>query len=107
MTAIPFGSVLVVNRGEIAARVLRTAKALGLRALLVVHPVDGITPAHALADEVVTLHGATPVAAFLDQQQILDAARTMGAQAIHPGYGFLSENAVFARAVEDAGHSDD
>ena len=103
MTGFPFSSVLVVNRGEIAARVLRTVRALGLRGLLIAHEIDGATPALELADDMRLVTGVTPVAAFLDIPQILAAAREMGAEAIHPGYGFLSENADFARAVEDAG----
>lgn len=97
-----FDSVLVANRGEIAARILRSVKAAGLRALLVTHPIDGQTPAMDLADDVRMLEGATPVAAFLDGDQIIAAAKAMGAGAIHPGYGFLSENAGFSRAVEAA-----
>ena len=103
MSEFPFGAVLVANRGEIAARVLRSVKALGLRALLVAHPVDEGAPALALADEVRWIEGATPVAAFLDGAQIIAAAKEMGAGAIHPGYGFLSENSAFARAVAEAG----
>ncbi|MGH6782027.1 MAG: acetyl-CoA carboxylase biotin carboxylase subunit, partial [Sphingomonadaceae bacterium] len=85
------------------ARVLRTVTALGLRALLVAHRVDEGAPALAIADEVRWIDGPTPVAAFLDIDQIIAAARDMGAGAIHPGYGFLSENARFARAVAAAG----
>ena len=98
-----FTSVLVANRGEIAARVLRTVKALGLRGLLVAHEVDAGAPAFALADDVRWISGPTPVAAFLDAAQIVVAARDMGAEAIHPGYGFLSENPDFARSVAAAG----
>jgi len=96
-------SILVANRGEIAARVLRTVRARGARALLVAHPLDRDTPAVALADEVAWLDGATPVAAYLDGAQIIAHARAREASAIHPGYGFLSENAEFAQAVEAAG----
>ncbi|MDB5577820.1 MAG: Methylcrotonyl-CoA carboxylase subunit [Bradyrhizobium sp.] len=103
MSGFPFDSVLVANRGEIAARVLRSVKAAGLRGLLVAHAVDGATPAMALADDVRMIDGTTPVVAFLDGTQIIAMAREMGAGAIHPGYGFLSENAGFARAVEAAG----
>ena len=103
MIDFPFGNVLVVNRGEIAARILRTVRAQGLRGLLIVHEIDGPTPALDLADDIRVVSGVTPVAAFLDIDQILAAAREMGTEAIHPGYGFLSENAGFARAVEDAG----
>jgi len=98
-----FDSVLVANRGEIAARVLRTVKSLGLRTLLVAHRIDVNAPALALADDVRFIDGPTPVAAFLDGAQIIAAAKAMGAGAIHPGYGFLSENAGFARAVTEAG----
>src|SRR3546814_13818521 len=79
----PFDSVLVANRGEIAARILRTVKAKGLRALLVAHAVDGRTPAMALADETMMIAGDTPVAAFLDGDAIVAAARAMGAGAVH------------------------
>ncbi len=102
MSDLAFKSLMVANRGEIAARVLRTGRQLGLRTLLVAHPIDGVTPAHALADDIRYIDGLTPVAAFLDQAQVLRAACDMGAEAIHPGYGFLSENAAFARAVEAA-----
>jgi acetyl-CoA/propionyl-CoA carboxylase biotin carboxyl carrier protein len=103
MSGFGFDAVLVANRGEIAARVLRTVKALGLRALLVAHREDQAAPALAIADEVAWIDGPTPVAAFLDGPQIIAAARAMGAGAIHPGYGFLSENADFAEAVAAAG----
>ncbi|WP_380877286.1 acetyl/propionyl/methylcrotonyl-CoA carboxylase subunit alpha [Sphingomonas sp. DBB INV C78] len=103
MTTFPFDSVMVANRGEIAARILRTVKALGLRALLVAHRIDEGAPALAIAEDVRWIDGPTPVAAFLDSAQIIAAAQDMGAGAIHPGYGFLSENAAFARAVAAAG----
>ena len=95
--------MLVANRGEIAARILRSVRALGLRALLVAHADERGAPALALADDVRFLSGPTPVAAFLDGAQIIAAARDMGAGAIHPGYGFLAENADFAAAVGTAG----
>ncbi|MCD9154327.1 acetyl/propionyl/methylcrotonyl-CoA carboxylase subunit alpha [Aeromicrobium duanguangcaii] len=88
-------SVLVANRGEIAARVLRACRELGIRSVAVHVPGD---VAHvALADTVVE------VPSYLDGAAIIEAARSAGAEAIHPGYGFLSENAGFARAVTDAG----
>ena len=103
MRGWPFDTVLVANRGEIAVRVLRTVKALGLRGLVLHHAADYAAPALALADGVITIEGATPVAAFLDGAQIIAKALAEGARAIHPGYGFLSENAGFCRAVADAG----
>jgi acetyl-CoA/propionyl-CoA carboxylase biotin carboxyl carrier protein len=99
----PFKSVLVANRGEIAVRILRTVKGLGLQGCVVYHAADRDSPAVRLADRAVEITGATPVAAYLDAAQIIQAAQSCGAGAIHPGYGFLSENAGFARKVEAAG----
>ena len=98
-----FTSVLVANRGEIAARIIRSARDLGLRTVAVHTDADAAAPHVALADDAVRI-GAGPVAdSYLSIPAILRAARDSGAQAIHPGYGFLSENADFARAVTDAG----
>ena len=99
----PFDSVLVANRGEIAVRVLRTVKKLGLRGIVVYHAADRGALAVTMADQAIEITGSTPVAAYLDAAQILAAAKASGAGAIHPGYGFLSENTGFARAVEAAG----
>jgi len=99
----PFQSVLVANRGEIAVRILRSVQALGLKGIVVFHRADRHSPAVAMADAAVEITGKTPVAAYLDGAQILEAAQGCGAGAIHPGYGFLSENAGFAQAVQDAG----
>ena len=98
-----FDTVLIANRGEIALRVIRTVHALGLRAAVVFHAADRGSPAVTAADTSVEITGDTPVAAYLDGTQIIEAAKKTGAGAIHPGYGFLSENADFARAVEAAG----
>ncbi len=98
-----FGSVLVANRGEIAVRILRTVQARGLRGLLVAHSVDSGSPAVAMADAVAWIDGPTPVAAYLDGEQIIARALELGAEAVHPGYGFLSENADFAARVAAAG----
>jgi propionyl-CoA carboxylase alpha chain/3-methylcrotonyl-CoA carboxylase alpha subunit/acetyl-CoA/propionyl-CoA carboxylase biotin carboxyl carrier protein len=100
---LPFRSVLIANRGEIAVRILRSVQAMGLRALVLHHPADHAAPATRQADEVIEITGDTPVAAFLDAPQIITRAREAAADAIHPGYGFLSENAAFARAVTDSG----
>ncbi len=95
--------VLVANRGEIAVRVLRSIRAAGLHGSVVYHRVDANTPAVKTADRAVEISGSTPVAAYLDGAQIIAAALNVGADAIHPGYGFLSENAEFARACAAAG----
>jgi acetyl-CoA/propionyl-CoA carboxylase biotin carboxyl carrier protein len=101
--SFPFGVVLVANRGEIAVRIIRTLQKLGLQSAVVYHEVDARSLAVALADHAIRISGRTPVSSYLDGDQIIAAALSTGAGAIHPGYGFLSENAVFARAVEAAG----
>jgi acetyl-CoA/propionyl-CoA carboxylase, biotin carboxylase, biotin carboxyl carrier protein len=98
----PFESVLVANRGEIAVRILRTVQTLGLQGIVVYHAVDRGSKAVQMADQAIEITGVTPVAAYLDGAQIIAAAKVAGAGAIHPGYGFLSENAGFARAVAAA-----
>lgn len=103
MAKTSFAAVLVANRGEIACRILRTVQALGMRGLVVYHAADAGTPAVAMADSAIEITGATPVGAYLDAAQIIEKANAAGVDAIHPGYGFLSENADFARAVEAAG----
>lgn len=95
--------LLVANRGEIAARILRTAKRRGLATAVLRHASEQEGPAHLIADEVVTIDGPTPVAAYLDIPQIVAVAQRIGADAVHPGYGFLSENAGFVRALDAAG----
>jgi len=101
--AWPFRSVLIANRGEIALRILRTVKTLGLEAVVVHHGSERDAPAVRIADRAIEIAGRTPVAAYLDSAQIIAAAKASGAGAIHPGYGFLSENVAFARAVAAAG----
>ncbi len=98
-----FTSVLVANRGEIACRVIRSARAQGYRTVAVYSEADTRAPHVQMADEALCI-GPGPVSeSYLAQEKILQAARTSGAGAIHPGYGFLSENAGFARACEAAG----
>jgi acetyl-CoA carboxylase biotin carboxylase subunit len=97
-----FESLLVANRGEIARRVIRSAQGLGVRTVAVHSSVDAELPFVAEADDAVELDGP-PAQAYRDAHQLLDAARKTSATAVHPGYGFLSENPAFARAVCDAG----
>jgi acetyl-CoA/propionyl-CoA carboxylase biotin carboxyl carrier protein len=97
-----FDTVLIANRGEIAVRILRTVQRLGMKGVVVYHAADCATLAVGMADQAIEIGGSTPVAAYLDAGQILAAAKAAGAGAIHPGYGFLSENASFARMVEAA-----
>ena len=100
---INFNSILIANRGEIACRVIRTAKKLGYRTVAVYSDADAGAPHVKLADDAVRI-GSGPVGeSYLVPELILQAAASSGAESIHPGYGFLSENAAFAEAVESAG----
>jgi len=103
VAAWPFRSVLIANRGEIALRILRTVEELGLEGIVVYHATDADSPAVCASRRTIEITGRAPVAAYLDGAQIIEAARKTGAGAIHPGYGFLSENAGFARDVAAAG----
>ncbi|HWA67573.1 MAG TPA: biotin carboxylase N-terminal domain-containing protein [Mycobacteriales bacterium] len=98
-----FESLLVANRGEIARRVLRTASALGIRTIAVHSEADADLPFVKEADEAVLIGPAPPAESYLDIAKVLEAASRTGAEAIHPGYGFLAENPDFAEAVVAAG----
>ena len=100
-----FESVLIANRGEIACRVIRTARRLGLRSVAVFSEVDSGAAHVAEADAGFCIGAAPAAESYLRGEAILEAAKAAGAEAIHPGYGFLSENADFAEACTAAGSS--
>ncbi|MGW9042250.1 ATP-binding protein [Streptomyces lydicus] len=103
MSTTMFDSVLIANRGEIAVRVIHTLRALGIRSIAVYSDADaGARHVHE-ADTAVRIGPAPAAESYLSVERLLDAAARTGAQAVHPGYGFLAENAAFARACADAG----
>jgi acetyl-CoA carboxylase biotin carboxylase subunit len=95
--------ILVANRGEIALRVMRSAKEMGIQTVAVYSEADRLSPHVRFADEAVFIGAAPSKESYLVGEKIIAAAQATGAEGIHPGYGFLSENAAFAKAVEDAG----
>jgi acetyl/propionyl-CoA carboxylase alpha subunit len=99
----PFRRVLIANRGEIALRVIRACREIGMEAVAVYSEADAGAAHVRAADEAVLLGPSSPGESYLRVERVVEAARTTGSDAVHPGYGFLAERAEFARAVEDAG----
>ena len=97
-----FDKILIANRGEIACRITRTAKRMGIKTVAVYSDVDQHGLHVQISDEAVALQGNKPVESYLDMKKIIQAAKATGAQAIHPGYGFLSENSEFAELCEQS-----
>ena len=99
----PFTKILIANRGEIALRVMRSAQALGYRTVAVYSTADAQARHVLAADQAVCIGAPAPRESYLNIPAIIDAARLSGADAVHPGYGFLAENAAFALACREAG----
>jgi propionyl-CoA carboxylase alpha chain len=98
-----FSKILIANRGEIACRVIRTAKAMGIRTVAVYSDADARSPHVLMADESVRIGPAPAAESYLKAELIIDACKATGAEAVHPGYGFLSERESFAKALKKAG----
>ena len=98
-----FRRVLIANRGEIALRILRSLRAMGIDAVIIHGKEDRLSLPVRLADEGVYIPRSDPLASYLDIEAIVEAAKEVGADAVHPGYGFLAENPVFAQRLEDEG----
>ena len=98
-----FSKILIANRGEIAVRIIKTARRFGIATVIVYSEADRGSKAVVMADEAIAIGGPTAAESYLVQERILQAAKDTGAEAIHPGFGFLSENASFAEAVDAAG----
>src|SRR3990172_1712612 len=98
-----FSKILIANRGEIALRVMRTCQRMGIKTVAVYSEADQNALHVRTADQACLIGASPPSESYLNVQNILDATRRSGAEAIHPGYGFLSQNPTFARAFHDAG----
>ena len=103
MRATPFRKILIANRGEIALRLMRTARAMGYGTVAVYSSADAAAPHVQQADQAVCIGGALPAQSYLRIDAMIAAAEKTGADAVHPGYGFLAENSDFARACRAAG----
>src|SRR5574343_916239 len=100
---IKLKKILIANRGEIALRIMRSAREMGISTVAVYSEADRLSPHVQYADEAVFIGPAPSNQSYLVMEKIIEACKTTGADAIHPGYGFLSENATFARKVREAG----
>ena len=98
-----FGKILIANRGEIACRIIKTCQRLGIKTVAVYSEADQKGRHVKLADEAYLIGPASPQESYLNLERILDVAQACGAQAIHPGYGFLSENPLFAKRCQETG----
>jgi propionyl-CoA carboxylase alpha chain len=99
-----FKKILIANRGEIACRVIRTARRIGIKTVAVYSDADARAPHVKMADEAVRLGPPPASESYLKAELIIDACKATGAEAVHPGYGFLSERTTFAKALDKAGH---
>ena len=99
----PINTILIANRGEIASRVIRTCRKMGIKSVAVFSEADRNAPFVAQADVAVFIGKSSPAKSYLDQDKILQTAKKTGADAIHPGYGFLSENVGFAEKCAEEG----
>ena len=103
VTITPITRLLIANRGEIARRIIRSAHDMGIATVAVYADGDAGAPFVRDADTAIALHGSSSAETYLDAAKVLEACQRSGADAVHPGYGFLSENTAFAQAVERAG----